>query len=199
MPAHSTGAPWTSPLRNPPTLEFLAACGIGHEEAYLRSLKAEGRHVAQIPDGPDLRQRVQATLDALRAGADVVYQAALMDGAWHGFADFLVRTETPSALGSWSYEAADTKLASSVSPRHVVQLSVYSDLLAKVQGLEPREMTLLLGDGTKEVLRPADFGSYVRLAARRLGDFAGNGVVPHTVPKPCGQCERCHWRDRCSE
>ena len=30
---------------------------------------------------------------------------------WRGKADFLVRTDAPSALGGWSYEAWDSKLA----------------------------------------------------------------------------------------
>lgn len=29
---------------------------------------------------------------------------------WRGYAEFLERVETPSVLGGWSYEVADTKL-----------------------------------------------------------------------------------------
>ena len=52
-----------------------------------------------------------ATLEAMRAGADVVFQAALFDGRRLGYADFLRRVERPSDLGEWSYEVWDTKLA----------------------------------------------------------------------------------------
>ena len=60
------------------------------------------------------RRQVAETLAAMRAGADVIYQATFFDGRWRGHADFLVRVEVPSDLGPWSYEVWDTKLA-----RHV--------------------------------------------------------------------------------
>src|SRR5438270_6466761 len=65
-----------------PGLQLLQAKGIEHERAYLKSLEGDGRQVVVIPDGGNLRERVQLTTEALRSGADVVYQAALMDGAW---------------------------------------------------------------------------------------------------------------------
>jgi hypothetical protein len=39
-----------------------------------------------------------------------------MSEAWGGVADFLMRIDTPSALGPWSYEALDTKLARHAKP-----------------------------------------------------------------------------------
>ena len=39
------------------------------------------------------------------------------------------RVETPSALGPWSYEVIDTKLARETKGNTVLQLSLYSDLL----------------------------------------------------------------------
>src|SRR5204863_76537 len=51
------------------------------------------------------------TLAAMRDGADVIYQAPLAGGRWHGRADFLLKTRTPSTLGPWSYEVVDAKLA----------------------------------------------------------------------------------------
>ncbi len=50
---------------------------------------------------------------AMRAGAEVVYQATFFDGQWGGRSDFLRRVSTPSRLGSWSYEVVETKLARS--------------------------------------------------------------------------------------
>src|SRR5579872_5422045 len=51
------------------------------------------------------------TLEAMRAGVPVIYQATFFDGRFLGHADFLYRVETPSQLGAWSYEVLDTKLA----------------------------------------------------------------------------------------
>jgi hypothetical protein len=65
----------------------------------------------------------------MHAGAEVVYQAALILPPWHGFADFLERVEGASNLGAWSYEAVDTKLPRKAKPDHVIQLTTYSKLI----------------------------------------------------------------------
>ena len=108
------------PIRNDPAIEAVAKRGHAHEQRYLADLKAQGRSVVEIPAPDDddprsrgerLRARAAATEAAMREGADVIYQATFFDGTWLGFADFLLRVDAPSTLGSWSYEVADTKLA----------------------------------------------------------------------------------------
>jgi hypothetical protein len=42
------------------------------------------------------------TKEALLSGDDVINQAALQAGSWGGYADFLMRVNTPSALGEFS-------------------------------------------------------------------------------------------------
>jgi hypothetical protein len=44
----------------------------------------------------------------MSAGADVIYQAALIVPPWLRHADFLERVEEASNLGAWGYEAVDT-------------------------------------------------------------------------------------------
>src|SRR3546814_5816242 len=86
-------------------------------------------------------------------GADIIFQGALLDGAWGGYTDFLERVERPSALGPWSYEVVDTKLKRKPDPKHVLQLCLYSDLLAKVQGVAAEDAHLQLGDGSRYTVR----------------------------------------------
>ena len=64
------------------TAEILQQKGIAHEKAYLDKLKADGRQVAVISDHAKLPDRVRMTLEAMRQGDDVIYQAALHDGCW---------------------------------------------------------------------------------------------------------------------
>jgi predicted RecB family nuclease len=45
---------------------------------------------------------------------------------------FLRRVERPSAFGTWSYEVIDTKLARETKGNTVLQISLYSDLLAEL-------------------------------------------------------------------
>jgi predicted RecB family nuclease len=109
--------------------ELLRKKGLEHEKAYLQTLKDQGKTVTQIPQNLPPADAVRLTSAALRSGVAVIYQAALFDGCWGGYADFLIRTSQPSALGDFSYEATDTKLARHPEARHRVQLSVYDAIV----------------------------------------------------------------------
>ena len=120
------------PVWNDPIGQLLRERGSEHEKAYLGHLRAAtGGIVVEIPlevgsDGVD------KTLAAMRAGADIIYQAPLGNERWYGRADFLCKVDRPSPLGAWSYEVTDAKLAParccscscipSCSPPHRVSL-----------------------------------------------------------------------------
>jgi predicted RecB family nuclease len=145
------------------TLDLLQKQGDAHEAAHLALLKEAGRTVMEIERGK-LGENAEATHAALAAGPDVVFQGAFLSGNWSGWSDFLERVETPSALGSFSYEVADTKLKRRADPKHVLQLVLYSDLLAEIQGAVPEFAHVELGDGTRATLRLADYSAYARMA-----------------------------------
>jgi hypothetical protein len=71
---------------------------------------------------------------------------------WHGFSDFLLRV---NGVASHLGDVADTKLARTAKPKHVIQLCVYADLLGVAQGVEPPQMHVSLGDGKQVSLRTA--------------------------------------------
>ena len=61
----------------------------------------------------------------------------MTSGAWGGRTDVLLRVEHPgrtSRFGGWSYEVVDCKLASETKAESVLQLCLYSELLAELQG-----------------------------------------------------------------
>lgn len=134
--------------------DLVARKGDEHEIAYLEQLRAQGREIAEIESEPGLdglRRGAERTLEAMRAGVEIVYQGVLFDGErWRGYSDFLERVEIPSALGDWSYEVADTKLARRVKPYFLLQLCFYSELLATMQQLEPERMHIVLGTNARE-------------------------------------------------
>ena len=102
-----------------PLAELVREKGELHEQRYLEHLRADGREIVEIelPEGDDgFEQAHAATLEAMRAGADVIYQATFVREGWRGRADFVVRSSEPSALGPWSYEPYDTKLARTAKP-----------------------------------------------------------------------------------
>lgn len=108
--------------------------GNAHEAAHLEKLKVENPRVVEIESG-DLAANAIRTREVLTDGPDVVFQGAFLSGNWGGWSDFLERVDTPSALGNFSYEVTDTKLKRKPHPSHVLQLVLYSDLLAEMQGL----------------------------------------------------------------
>src|ERR1043166_5100039 len=117
-------------------LGLLAQKGNEHEAHYRDQLKSEGKSVREIERQP-LDAMAESTRLAMREGVDVIYQGALVSGQWHGYSDFLLKVDTPSKLGRWSYEVADTKLARSAKPKHVIQLCLYSQMVALEQELMP--------------------------------------------------------------
>jgi predicted RecB family nuclease len=171
--------------------------GNEHEKRHLASLKAGGLNVVEVPgEGFDLAERTALTREVMRAGAEVIYQAALAVPPWLGYADFLKRVEGASNLGDWSYEALDTKLPRRAKPEHMIQLTTYSELIGVAQGRTPTEMHVQLGNNERVSLRVDDFIHYHSIAQRRLERFA-NQPPEISTAEPCGHCRSCRWSGRC--
>ena len=170
--------------------------GDAHELAHLERLKAAGNRVVEIERG-NIAQDSETTRAALQSGAEVVFQGAFLSGNWGGWSDFLLRVDTPSALGPFSYEVADTKLKRRPHPKHVLQLVLYSDLLTEIQGVPPVFAHVELGTGERATLRLADYAHYARAARARLEAFVAEPAT--TRPVPCADCGLCRWADHCAD
>lgn len=177
--------------------QLLQRLGIAHEQAYLERLRSEGRSIAEIPADVDLAARVDHTLEAMRAGVEVIYQGALLASPWHGYSDFLLKVDgVTSALGSFAYDVADTKLARTAKPKHIMQLCVYADLLAAVQGIDPPQLHVVLGNGEIASLPTAVVRHYYATARDRFVAFTAAGER-ETQAQPCGHCTFCRWAPTC--
>ncbi len=177
--------------------ELLQRQGDAHELAFLDELGRSGRSIIEIPkEGLALEESVRLTREAMAAGPDVIFQGAMLGGEWGGYSDFLERVDRPSALGIWSYEVVDTKLKRKPDPKHVLQLCLYSDLLAEVQGVAPEAAHLQLGDGSRYTVRLSEVSAYARHARRMLEAFLAER--PDTRPDPVSGCGLCRWRERCA-
>jgi RecB family nuclease, putative, TM0106 family len=192
------------PFRHDPTLELIRQKGIELEAELLAGYVNEGKTVIQL-DRPassllaDLRAAEEATISAMRSGADVIYQGTLFDGRWLGHPDFLLRIERPSALGAWSYEAAESKLARHAKPSALLQLCAYSEGLARLQGLEPEAMHLILGDRQIERHRTSDYAAYYRAIKCALEQRVAGNEDTSTYPEPVPHCRVCPWSPTCAK
>lgn len=169
--------------------------GLEHERAYLENLKAQGKSVIDIAGDDDIVSKSERTRAALREGADVIYQGAFLEGPWQGYSDFLLKVARPSALGDYSYEVADTKLSRSAKPKHLIQMCVYCDILAREQGVAPEWMHVALGDGAMATVRVDAVTHYFQFARERFLGFAA--APPETDGAPCGHCTFCRWARIC--
>jgi predicted RecB family nuclease len=199
------------PARADPELDVLQERGLAHEQRYLADLEAAGRKVTRIePDqtlqawGERLRRAAAQTEAAIRRGDDVIYQATFFDGRWLGLADFLLRVEQASALGPWSYEIVDTKLARHTKASALLQICSYVDQLARIQGREPEWMHVALGGSarTVEPHRVADYMAYYRVARHRLEEKVAAAAPAYppvaTYPEPVEHCDVCRWDQDCT-
>jgi predicted RecB family nuclease len=182
-----------------PLLDILVERGAIHERNYLEHLAGKGYEVVEVEGTGVTRALADRTLHAMRSGAQVIAQAALLQDAWGGRADLLLRVPTPSALGDWSYEVIDTKLARETRGGTILQLSLYSDLLFLAQGVNPAHMHVVTpGSGFEpESYRTAAFAAYYRYVRRRLERSLAERTGISTYPDPNEHCEICRWRVTC--
>ena len=191
-----------------PRADVLKQRGIEHEQRLLERFAREGRAVEIItpPETPIWQRDPEAaaarTREAMRRGVDIVYQGRLQDEdeRWSGYPDFLLRVDEASALGGWSYEVVDAKLARVAKSEALLQLLLYSDLLAQVQGTRPEWMHLALGgnDGPQEAsFRVVEYSAYYRAVRRRFEAHAAE--PPDTYPEPVDHCALCDWKQGCAD
>lgn len=149
------------------------------------------------------RQRTDETLTAahartlalLRAGVDVLAQAALYDGSFAGYADFVVRDPDHPAP---RYTVVDAKLARHERPTALLQLAAYADQL-EAGGIDLTDHAeLVLGDGRTTRHRLAELLPVYRERRDRLRDLLDthrDDGAPATWGDPryraCGRCDVC--------
>ncbi|MCU1554715.1 MAG: nuclease, partial [Arthrobacter sp.] len=204
-------------------LEHAAVLGDLHEHRVLDGFVEEfgkwdpetGRGVydvvpAENMDRATLLAKHSESIDALRSGADVVFQAAFLDGQFHGRSDFLVRQP------DGSYAVFDTKLARHAKVTALLQLAAYGDQLLKAGITPDPAVTLVLG---ATVPLPGGGFEYVRShhtlsellpvfrerRERFLALTSGHIAQPRTVNwgaegvSACGRCDYCQEMVRATD
>ncbi|MDT5315453.1 MAG: hypothetical protein QOE74_4473 [Mycobacterium sp.] len=118
--------------------------GDEHERRELDDLRTEFGDVTIIgrPNytATGLRAAFDQTMRAVERRSSVIYQAAMFDGRFAGFADFLI-------LEDGRYRVADTKLARSAKVEALLQLAAYAHTLETAGVPVAPEAEILLGDG----------------------------------------------------
>lgn len=139
-----------------------------------------------------------ATVAAMAAGAEVIYQATFFDGRWRGHPDFLFRVDAPSVRWPWSYEVGDAKLARRVKAAAILQTCSYSGHVERIQGSAPQQIHVVGGDFTTRSYRLADFAAYYR-RVKTAFEAAVNAVADDAYTWPVAHCGVCRWAEVCDD
>ncbi|MER8472752.1 TM0106 family RecB-like putative nuclease [Mesorhizobium sp. M1328] len=182
-----------------PLLQILWERGARHEQGYVDHLKSMGLGVTAIEGVGVDNEAVARTRQAMLDGAEIIVQGAFRSGNWVGRTDILRRTSTPSDLGPWSYEVIDTKLARETKGGTVLQLCLYAELLADVQGLPPEHCYVVAPwtNYVAQTYRVQDYGAYFRRIRSALAGHVDSWDGFETYPEPCEHCDVCRWQRRC--
>jgi predicted RecB family nuclease len=169
------------------------------------------RQVVEIerPAFGEIESAVKLSEEALRSGAEVVFQAAFFDGRFLGYADFIIRAggdaggdaggagEGNSQAGG-AYEVYDTKLARKAKITALLQLAAYGDQLQRMGIPTGDNVHLLLGDGRTSTHRLRDILPVYRKRRARLERLIDERVAdpaPTEWGDPryaaCGRCDAC--------
>ncbi|BBY46270.1 TM0106 family RecB-like putative nuclease [Mycolicibacterium celeriflavum] len=179
-----------------------AQLGDEHEQRHLDQLR-DRADVAIIGRPPytveGLTAAAEQTRRAVERRAQVIYQAAMFDGRFVGFADFLI-------FDGERYRLRDTKLARSVKVEALLQLAAYAETLAAAGVPVAEEVELVLGDGATATYRVDELLPVYRPrrdALQRLLDdhFASGAPVDwadETV-RACFRCPECEVQVRAND
>jgi uncharacterized protein len=184
----------------------LAELGDDHEKRYLDWLRGQGLRVESLEGIASEKTREARTLELMRAGVDVIYQGGLRLERWLGKPDILRRVVGEDGVAR--YAAYDCKLARETKATAIVQLSLYSEMIAEAMksiagGAAPVHMHVVRPGDSKEPFvtepyRVAEYAAYYRTVKKRLVE-ASDAASRDTYPEPCAHCEVCAWEQDCDK
>ena len=125
------------------------------EKIYKKLIKKYPKHIKIKND----ENRLEKTKEALKKGYDLIHKAYFEYEGWHGEIDFLIKNKNKK--GKWTYEVYDTKLSSVAKPEHIIQISIYSEWIAKQHDNEWSDfMYLILGNEEEKKYKTQDYHVY---------------------------------------
>src|SRR5712692_3795469 len=188
-----------APELRSPDLFVIQELGLRHEAAYLNFLREKSMSLVDLRAIKNEQEALLETRACMEQGVDVIAQGSLAVGRWFGQPDVLQKVATPSRWGGWSYEVYDCKLARETKAATVLQLTLYSALLAEIQGQEPEFMYVVPGGQNfePELYRFAEYTAYYRYVKGHIERFCDGANAELTYPEPCIHCDVCRWFREC--
>ena len=173
--------------------------GMLHEERALAELNLS---VAEIR-GKDFNECERETRGLMLGGEELIYQGCLSTDSLAGKPDLLEKTDGESNLGPYHYVPIEMKSGSAYADEeskrlkqdYVLQLSLYADMLEKVQGARPKIGKIIDKDFEVVTVELEEFrAAYDECLEDIQGLLSGK-----TTSDPCiaSLCKQCHWWTVC--
>ena len=173
--------------------------GLKHEKKHFKLLSAKYKKSISIKQDIDEKERNKQTLAAIKKGYDLIYHAYLIDEDFRGECDFLIKSNMPSNLGDFSYEVYDTKITRKPRPRHILQITSYSHMLSKIQGIVPQKMYLIDGTDKTRYYKTKEYLDFYLFTKNNFEKYLKNISKEKIYPEKCDHCEICDFADECEK
>ena len=192
------------------TAELLRRKGDEHERApsrdAARAPSRRGRRVRSPGSGIESYRAGRArTLEAMRQGVPIIYQATFFDGRFIGHADFLRRVDGPSNSGRLPLRGRRHEARAVARSRTTwFSSATTASTWNACKDAHAEFGYVVFGDGEEERFRLNDYMAYYRHLKTRSWTFAERGVranrpSPTNIRSKCGHCAICPWNDDCRE
>lgn len=160
------------------------------------TLRAEGKDVVLVDWEEAEPVRRNATLEAMRHGADFIVNGHLALGPISGSANLLMRTSGYSDLGEYLYVPCNTQPKTNLHA--ALRLCFLADLLHSLQGQLPPQMLIIRGGSDVVPLQTEDHIYHYRAVKQRFmavqRDFR-----KHKMPDPAESSHFGRWADCANE
>lgn len=173
---------------------LLSEEGSDYETEVFKKIKKDSNLKTEWLKGiSDKNQLSRITIDHIKNGVDVIFQARLEKDNFAGYTDILYKNEGESKLGDFYYSPWDVKLSRSIKAKYAIQLCCYAEMLEGIQGEVPELMAgLILGDGSRHEIRITDYKYYYQnLKSAFLKQQ--NEFNPKDIPDPAKYGNHGEW------
>jgi len=192
-----------------PLVKLLRESGVQYETKVIESLKEQHPDKKFIDIGleqPLSEALFLQTQQAMRDGADYIYQGVVISGNFAGRPDLLVKTDGKSDFGNYHYVPMDIKLArvegtwddgkEKVNKDHLWQILFYGDILEKVQGVRPKGGYIYKTKTRKLYVNLQNANDQYQNALQTIISYQSKESVDST-PALNADCKMCEWQPVC--
>ena len=118
--------------------------GIEHETKHFKLFKNKNNPSVTINDKLTDEKRFEATKQALTKGYKLIYKAYFIEKNFRGEADFLLKVNTKSDLGNYSYEVYDTKITKNLTHNKKIYQTVIFYIFRLIKFTDVANKTVIL-------------------------------------------------------